>query len=64
MAYHPYKSAQEFLSKMESGLPDWKLREEVQKLSPELLSEITEILLQRSTPAHEKSRAAKAPEGW
>jgi hypothetical protein len=48
MADPAYKSAQEFLSKMESGLPDWNLREEVQKLSSELAAEVTEILLQRS----------------
>jgi hypothetical protein len=34
---------------MDGGLPDWNLREEAQKLSPELLAESTEILLQRST---------------
>lgn len=63
MADHRYKSAQEFLSKMDSGLPDWNLREEAQKISPELLTEVTEILLQRSTRKPEKAKAAKAPEG-
>ena len=62
MADHTYKSAQEFLSKMDSCLGDWNVREEVQKLSPKLLAEITEILLQRSTLKPEKSRA-KAPDG-
>jgi hypothetical protein len=62
MADDTYKSAQEFLSKMDSGLRDWNIRKEVQKLSPELLAEITEILLQRSSLKVEKSRAAKAPD--
>ena len=63
MVDHTYKSAQEFLSKMDSFLLDWNIREEVKKLSPELLAEITEILLQRSTLKPEKSRTAKAPDG-
>ena len=62
MADDSYKSAQEFLSKMDSCLRDWNIREEVQKLSPGLLAEITEILLQRSTLKPEKSKAAKAPD--
>jgi len=62
MADHTYKSAQEFLSKLDSQLRDWNIREEVQRLSPDLLAEITKILLQRSTLKPEKSRAAKAPD--
>jgi hypothetical protein len=43
-----YKSAQEFLCKMDSGLLDGKFVEEVQKLSPAQIKEITDILLQRT----------------
>jgi hypothetical protein len=51
-----YKSAQDFLSQMDSGLLDKKFRAEVHKLSRAQIEEITKILLQRSPFQHEKSR--------
>jgi hypothetical protein len=44
-----YQSVQEFLRKMDLGLFDGKLHEELEKLSREQLIELAELLRQRSS---------------
>ena len=50
-----YKTAQEFVDKMDRGLLEGNFTQEIKKLSPEQLEEVAEILKKRSPPA-EKSR--------
>jgi hypothetical protein len=51
-----YKTAQEFVDKMDRGLLEGNFTQEIKKLSPEQLEEVAEILKKRSPPP-EKSRA-------